>query len=81
MASEHRLRPADHAPVVFSASSYVPFVPSDVPRYEGSYEVTPSAAAQVLATAGKLLAADVTIQPIPSNYGLITVSGHVITVS
>ena len=51
------------------------------PAYEGSYEVTPSAEAQVLHTNNLRMTDDVTIAPIPNNYGLITWNGSVITVS
>lgn len=50
-------------------------------QYRGEYHVTPSGSAQVLATAGKVLAEDVTVDPIPSNYGLVTWDGSVLTVS
>lgn len=50
-------------------------------RYEGPYTATPSASAQVLATAGKLMTEDITIERIPSQYGLVTWDGAVITVS
>ena len=49
--------------------------------YEGEYTVTPSAETQTLDTANKLLARNVTINPIPSNYGLITWNGATLTVS
>lgn len=49
--------------------------------YEGTYDVTPSGDVQTLATAGRTLAHDVTVGAIPSNYGLITYDGTVITVS
>lgn len=49
--------------------------------YEGATEVTPSEVTQTLPTLGLLLSADITINPIPSNYGLITWDGHTITVS
>lgn len=49
--------------------------------YEGTYEVTPTTSVQVLATAGKKLADDIKINPIPSNYGLITWNGAILTVS
>lgn len=52
-----------------------------LPEYAGSYEVTPTSSAQVLATSGRAMMADVTIAPIPNNYGLISYSGGVITVS
>lgn len=53
----------------------------DAPAYEGVYEVTPSAETQTLDTAGKRLTQPVTINPIPSNYGLITWNGSFLTVS
>lgn len=52
-----------------------------LPEYAGPYEVTPTSFAQVLATSGRAMMADVTVAPIPSNYGLITYSGSVLTVS
>lgn len=49
--------------------------------YEGSYEVTPTQSTQTLLTEGLRMTANVVINPIPSNYGLITWSGSVLTVS
>lgn len=49
--------------------------------YEGGYEVTPTEELQVLQTASRALAQDITVNPIPSNYGLITYDGVSITVS
>lgn len=49
--------------------------------YTGEYEVVPTAEAQVLATNGKNMTHDLIIDPIPSNYGLITWNGSVLTVS
>lgn len=49
--------------------------------YTGDYSITPSAEAQVIHTNGKRMTDDITINPIPSNYGLITWNGSVITVS
>ena len=53
----------------------------DVPAYAGPYEVTPSAEKQTLRTAGRLPSGDIVVNPIPSNYGLITWNGSVLTVS
>ena len=53
--------------------------PVDV--YDGTYEVTPSSEEQQLLTANKTLESNVVIHPIPSNYGLITWNGAVLTVS
>lgn len=51
------------------------------PIYSGETEVTPSDSVQILPTEGKAVVSDITINPIPSNYGLITYSGSIITVS
>ena len=53
----------------------------NVPPYTGAYEVTPSPQTQTLSTNGKRMTDDVIVNPIPSNYGLITWDGSVITVS
>lgn len=49
--------------------------------YTGAYEVTPSAETQTLETENKRMTGNVTINPIPNNYGLITWNGSIITVS
>lgn len=49
--------------------------------YDGDYEVTPGQSAVVLTTVGKAMARNVTVNPIPSNYGLITWNGSTLTVS
>lgn len=50
-------------------------------EYHGIYTVTPSASTQVLLTANKNLSQNITIEPIPNNYGLITWNGSYLTVS
>jgi hypothetical protein len=52
----------------------------DVQTYTGEYEVTPSAETQTLNTEGLRLTRNVTVNPIPQNYGLITYNGAVLTV-
>lgn len=49
--------------------------------YEGPYEVTPTRETQTLATSGMSMSANVTVNPIPSNYGLITWDGAKLTIS
>ena len=49
--------------------------------YEGEYEFTPSAETQTIPIAGMTARGDITINPIPSNYGLITWNGEYLTVS
>lgn len=49
--------------------------------YDGSYEWTPSDSVQTIEIAGTKALENITINPIPSNYGLITWDGSTITVS
>ena len=49
--------------------------------YAGPYEATPTQETQILPAAGKRAVRNITINPIPSNYGLITWNGSVLTVS
>lgn len=51
------------------------------PSYEGPYEVTPGAEEQTLETNALYMTGNITIEAIPSNYGLITWSGNTLTVS
>lgn len=50
-------------------------------KYEGEYVVTPTAETQVLQTADLKMKQNLTVNPIPSNYGLITWNGSFIMVS
>lgn len=52
-----------------------------VDEYSGPYEFTPGNAPQVVEIANKKATADITIGPIPDNYGLITWDGATLTVS
>lgn len=49
--------------------------------YEGEYIITPSAEAITLPTDQRFLIDNITVNPIPSNYGLITWNGSYLTVS
>ena len=49
--------------------------------YSGEYTVTPTQSVQILNTSGKMMLSNMTIEPIPNNYGLITWNGAVLTVS
>ena len=51
------------------------------PPYEGEYEVTPNEETHTLATDSLYMRGNITINPIPSNYGLITWNGSTLTVS
>lgn len=52
-----------------------------VERYEGEYEFTPSSQIQMIEISGKMAADNIIINPVPSQYGLITWDGTTITVS
>lgn len=49
--------------------------------YDGPTEFTPSGSTQTIALENKKALTDITINPIPSNYGLITWNGSELTVS
>jgi hypothetical protein len=51
------------------------------PAYTGPYIVMPSANEQTLATEGMRMTGNVTVAPIPNNYGLITWDGSKLRVS
>lgn len=50
-------------------------------HYEGPTEVTPTEETQTLLTQGLFMDQDITVAPIPSNYGRITWDGSILTVS
>ena len=56
-------------------------VEHDLPVYTGGTNITPSTSEQVLNTADKVVTRNIVINPIPSNYGLITWNGATLTVS
>lgn len=51
------------------------------PEYTGETVITPSLERQTLATNMTTVRTDIIIEPIPSNYGLITWNGTTLTVS
>ena len=53
----------------------------DVDDYTGPYAFTPSATTQIVPTSGLRMIDNVTINPVPSDYGHISWNGSVITVS
>ena len=56
-------------------------VTSTNPTFDGPYEFTPTNEAQTIPIMDHVATGDIIINPIPSNYGLITWNGSVITVS
>ena len=65
-----------HAAISITGSGAVP-----VPKYDGPYEFTPTAEEQTVPIAQLQARQDITINPIPSNYGLVTYNGNIITIS
>ena len=51
------------------------------PLYDGEYAFTPTTEEQTIETEGFALLDNITIAPIPNNYGLITWNGSTLTVS
>lgn len=49
--------------------------------YGGEYTFTPTAETQTIAINGRIALHNITIDPIPGNYGLITWNGSYLTVS
>lgn len=62
-------------------SAHVEKAVAEPPKHGGPYEVTPTNGTQVIPTSGLMMTDDFKVNPIPSNYGLITYNGSVITVS
>ena len=56
-------------------------ISESIPSYSGSYEITPTDETQTIPCSGWLMSQDVTINPIPSDYGKITWNGVTLTVS
>lgn len=54
---------------------------ADVPEYTGDYVFTPTEDTQTVQIRQKMATSNITINPIPSNYGLITYDGVNIRVS
>lgn len=53
----------------------------NLPRYEGETTITPSGETQILATKDTRVLQNITIEPIPSNYGMISWDGSGILIS
>ena len=66
---------------ILDGSAIVAVKVNDYRYYTGAYEVTPSDTTVVLNTADLMMMDNVTINRIPSNYGLITWNGSTLTVS
>lgn len=70
-------------PPALGTSTGIPVARDFVERdpYTGEYTITPSAEAQTIPTKNLRMTDDLTIEPIPQNYGLITWDGSTLLVS
>ena len=68
-------------PMDGEAGTVIKVTEHDLPVYTGQTEVTPSEETQTLQTANKTVLHNIVVNPIPSNYGLITWNGSTLTVS
>lgn len=57
------------------------YIVGTTPEYTGEYVFTPSPEEQIININGYKATENITINPIPSNYGLITWNGSKLTVS
>ena len=70
---------SNNVPISVSLATPIQKINGD--RYEGEYVFTPSSETQIINAAGLVMNENVTINPIPSNYGLITWNGSNLLVS
>ena len=75
------LRVSDGDGATFGTDSYIPYRTSAYPDYDGTYDVTPKLAAQTLATADRVLHADVEIGGIPSYRTTNVGGGYTVTIA
>ena len=66
--------------VGMSAAAPIAVRPTSGTPYGGRYVVTPSEETQTLRTANTVMAHDVVVEPIPSDYGRLAWNGHILTV-
>lgn len=76
--NEVKLKIAGSDSVKVTAHEGIPIYPSP---YSGTIDITPTEEAQTIPTSGYMMQTDIVVEPIPSNYGLITWDGTTLTVS
>lgn len=75
------LRIEDDVGVDLSVTEQIVIEDHDTLPYRGEYEFTPSEETQTVHINGLRATRNITINPIPNNYGKITWNGSVLTVS
>jgi hypothetical protein len=73
-----KLKVNDGESITLHASEGVPIYPTP---YTGVTEIVPTSETQIIPTNGMMMVEDIIVDPIPSNYGLITWNGSTLTVS
>ena len=68
-------------PISYSSEEYIAIRVTDRDKYEGPYTFTPTGEDQIIEIEGLIAKENITIEAIPSNYGLITWNGSILTVS
>ena len=76
--TEAHLKVSSPDGVKFKAHEGFPIYPNP---YSGTIDITTTEERQTLPTSGYMLQTDIVVEPIPSNYGLITWDGTTLTVS
>lgn len=76
--NEVKLKVGEGDKVTLHASEGIPVYPDP---YTGVTEIVPTAETQIIPTHGMMMVEDFIVDPIPSNYGLITWNGSTLTVS
>ena len=79
-SAEQNIIIAEGEEVVFESNSYIPIHEGGVTPYSGDYVFTPTQYQQTVPVKDKLARANIVINPIPSNYGLVTWNGSTLTV-
>lgn len=72
------LKPSEAGRLKLSAYTYIS---AGAQPFQGEYEYTPTQNEQVIEIEGLRATQNITVNPIPSNYGLITWNGSTLTVS
>ena len=67
--------------MVLEADIGVAYVMSVLPIYDGPAVIIPTEDDQIIATEGKHVLSNITVEKIPSNYGRVTWNGSYLTIS
>ena len=71
----------DNHELTLQCDTVIEATSKNIPKYEGDYEITPADEAIIMETKDLMMLDNVTINPIPSNYGKIGWNGAYLTVT